>query len=249
MKARMFLVASVSSYVLFVMTMIYAVAFFGNFLMPRTIDGFAVTPFSEALAVNVSLLCLFALQHSGMARTAFKKSVTRAVPVCLERSLFVFISSVTVIVLMLFWKPMGAIVWSVEPTLLRALITGAYFSGWVLIVWSTFLIDHLSYFGLRQAHTAYRGGICEIPGFQTPGAYRVVRHPIHTGWLIILWAAPTMTVTRLTLATGLTIYILAGTRLAEAGLKCRFEPYAQYVRKVPMLMPSIRRHLAIRRGD
>jgi protein-S-isoprenylcysteine O-methyltransferase Ste14 len=192
---------------------------------------------------------LFALQHSGMARPEFKKWLTRIVPVCLERSLFVLISSITVIVLMLFWQPIGAVVWSVESASLRFLMTGAYFSGWVLIVWSTFLIDHFSYFGLRQAYTAYRGGTCDIPGFQTPGAYRVVRHPIQTGWLIVLWAAPTMTVTRLILAMGLTLYILVGTQLAESRLEHRFGSYTQYMRKVPMLLPSLRRHLLALRDD
>ncbi len=180
-----------------------------------------------------------------MASPVFKRWQARIVPLCLERSAFVFVSSLTLIVLMVFWQPIGSIVWSVSSIAGRIFVNGAYFGGWVMVIWSTFLIDHFSYFGLRQAYNGYCGRTCKLSEFRTPGAYRIVRHPIHTGWLVILWATPTMTVTRLVLAIGLSIYVVMGTRLEERGLVRRFDAYAQYIRKVPMLLPSLRRRLVV----
>jgi protein-S-isoprenylcysteine O-methyltransferase Ste14 len=150
-----------------------------------------------------------------------------------------------VIALMVLWQPIGSLVWSVEVPLLSTLIAAVYFGGWLLILWATCLIDHFELFGLRQAWTAYHGETCPEPGFQTPGAYRHVRHPIHLGWIIVLWATPSMTVTHLLLAIGMTMYIVVGTLLEESELKARFTDYAQYSRKVPMLIPSLRKRLDV----
>ncbi len=148
-----------------------------------------------------------------------------------------------IIALMACWQPIGILVWSVESPVFSTLIAAVYFGGWILILWSTCLIDHLEMFGLRQAWTAFRGETCPEPEFRTPGAYRHVRHPIHVGWIIVLWATPMMTVTHLLLAIGMTMYIVAGTALEEMDLRNRFADYAQYMRKVPKFIPSLHRHL------
>lgn len=243
MKKRLYLAYGVTCYIIAMATILYAALFFGNIYAPRTIDVFGARPVKEALLVNATLIVLFALQHSGMARTGFKRFVARIVPRCLVRSTYILFSSVAIIVLMVFWQPIGSLVWSVGPGPFRWMIVAAYFSGWVLILWGTCLIDHCEMFGLRQTWTAYRGSACPKPEFRTPGVYRHVRHPIHAGWLIVLWATPVMTVTHLLLAMGMTIYIIAGTRLEEKCLAERFPDYRQYARKVPMLIPSLRRRL------
>jgi len=245
MTKPIYLVYGIFCYVVSMATILYAALFFGNIYAPHTIDVFGARPISEALLINAALIAGFALQHSGMARLGFKRVLARFVSNCMVRSTYILVSSFAVIALMTLWQPIGILVWSVEAPMVRALIAAAYFGGWLLIAWATCLIDHLEMFGLRQAWTAYRGEICPEPGFQTPGAYRHVRHPIHLGWMIVLWATPTMTVTHLLLAIGMTTYIFAGATLEEWDLKKRFSDYAQYARKVPMFVPSIRRRLDV----
>jgi protein-S-isoprenylcysteine O-methyltransferase Ste14 len=242
-KASLTLAAAIASYLVFAGTTFYAIAFFGNFVAPRTIDGFPVVPLRDALAVNLGLVCLFALQHSGMARPAFKRWLRRALPAGLERSAFVLASSLALIAIIVFWQPMGSVVWAVDSTAGRFVVNAAYLAGWTLAIGATFLTDHWATFGVRQALAAARNEQAPALRFETPGAYRLVRHPILSGWLILLWAAPTMTMTRLVLAVAMTAYVLAGTRLREAALLREFENYAQYIRKVPMFLPSPRRRL------
>ena len=243
MKKPLILVYGVGSYVVSVATILYAALFFGNIYAPHTIDMFGAMPLGDALLVNALLIVGFALQHSGMARARFKAFIARVLSPCLVRSTYILLSSVAVIALMVFWQPIGTLVWVVQSRVLSAVIAGVYFSGWILIIWATFLIDHFEMFGLRQTWTAYKGGTCPEPGFQTPGAYRHIRHPVHLGWMIVLWATPTMTLTHLLLATGMTAYILVGTRFEEKSLAARFPDYRQYARKVPMFFPSIRKRL------
>ena len=243
MKKSLILAYGVACYVVSIATILYAALYFGNVYAPRTIDTFGAAPLADALFVNALLVTVFALQHSGMARPGVKQVIARLLSPCLVRSTYILLSSLAVIVLMTFWQPIGSLVWLVQSPILRVAITAAYFAGWVLIAWATFLIDHFEMFGLRQTWSVYRGGTCAEPGFQTPGAYRHVRHPVHLGWLIVLWATPAMTVTHLLLATGMTAYIVIGTRLEERALVNRFPDYRQYVRKVPRFIPSLRRRL------
>ena len=243
MKKPLYLVYGIFCYIVSMATILYAALFFGNIYAPRTIDVFGAMPVGKALLVNTTLIAGFALQHSGMARPGCKRALARIVSNCMVRSTYILLSSFAIIVLMVLWQPIGSLVWTVELPVFRALIAGVYFGGWLLILWSTCLIDHFELFGLRQAWTAYRGETCPKPEFRTPGAYRHVRHPIHLGWLIVLWTTPTMTVTHLLLAIGMSLYILIGTHLEEMGLMARFESYPQYMRKVPMLIPSLRRKL------
>ena len=242
-KTGLFLFA-VLAYISFLVTSAYAAAFFGNFLVARTIDAAAGIPLPQALLVNIGLLLMFALQHSGMARRPFKKWLGSLVSRSAVRSIYVLMSCMAIIVLMVLWQPMGGVVWFVQSDLARALITSAYAAGWLLMIWATFLIDHFELFGLKQAWCAMRGGTkCEAPAFGTPSAYRIIRHPIYAGWLIVIWASPIMTVTHLVLAIGLTAYTLFGITLEERDLATRLPYYEQYQRKVPMLLPSLRRRL------
>lgn len=243
---RWFILAfALASYVLFLVTIGYAVAFLGNLFVDRTIDAAARVPLREALMVNIGLLLIFAVQHSGMARVPFKLWLSRWLPRELVRSTFVLASSMTFIAVMLFWQPMGGVVWVTDSELLRRLVTGIYLLGWGLMVWSTFLIDHFELFGLRQAWCVFRrGGACVEPPFCTPAAYRFVRHPIYAGWLIVMWASPAMTATHLVLALGMTAYVVVGIRLEERDLAKRLPYYEQYRRKVPMLLPSWNKRLS-----
>ena len=169
MKRWLLLLFGIGSYLVFVVTMGYAIAFFGNLFVSRTIDAAPTVPIGEALLANILILVAFALQHSGMARPGFKRWLSRYVPTVAHRSVFVLASSAAMIALMLLWQPIGWVVWSVEASPAKQLIVGAYFAGWLLMAWSTFLIDHWELFGLRQAWGAFRGAApCRDPAFRTP---------------------------------------------------------------------------------
>jgi len=242
------LFVSVLSYLLFVATIAYGIAFFGNMFVARTIDAAAGIPLGAALPVNAGLLLLFALQHSGMARPGFKRWLARMIPPTLTRSIYVLMSSVALIAIMTLWQPMGGIVWSIETPAARQVIMAVYFLGWLLMIWSTFLLDHLELFGLRQVWCEFRGRKCVEPSFATPAAYKFVRHPIYAGWLVVVWASPVMTFSHLLLAVGMTAYTFIGIRLEETELVKRLPYYEQYRRKVPMLLPSLRKRL-LERAD
>lgn len=245
MKRWIILVFGLFAYAAFVVAIAYGVAFFGNLFVARTIDAAATVPLGQALLVDIGLLALFALQHSGMARPRFKAWMSTFVPPEVNRSTYVLLSSVAMIVMMTLWQPLGGVVWSVDLTIARQAILVVYFLGWMLMIWATFLIDHCEMFGLRQVWCRFRNvAPCREPDFGTPAAYRYVRHPIYAGWLVILWASPIMTVSHLVMAAGLTFYVLIGVRLEERELGRRLPYYEQYCRKVPMLLPSIRKRLA-----
>ena len=244
MKKFGLFIFAVAAYISFLATCAYAAAFFGNLFVARTIDAAAGVPLPQAMLVNLGLLLLFALKHSGMARRPFKRWLGSFIARSAVRSIYVLVSCLAVIVLITLWQPMGGVVWFVESDIARALITAAYAGGWMLMIWATFLIDHFELFGLRQAWCALRDGTrCEDPAFGTPAAYRIVRHPIYAGWLIVIWASPIMTLTHLVLAMGMTAYTLLGIRLEERDLARRLPYYEQYRRKVPMLLPSLWRRL------
>ncbi len=231
------------AYIVFILTIVYSVAFLGNLMVARTIDAAAVVSLGKAFLVNSGLLVFFALQHSGMARKPFKRWLCRRMDRRLERSSYVLASSLAILLLMALWQPMGGVVWSVTGPVVAALIYGFYFAGWALMLHATFLLDHLELFGLRQVWAAYRGIDCDASKFKTPGLYRRVRHPVCLGWLMVLWASPVMTVTHLLFAAGMTIYVFIGIQLEEHDLLVDLPDYRQYRRKVPMLLPSWRKYL------
>ncbi len=243
MKRNLKLLYGILAYLAFILTIAYAIAFLGNLFVTRTIDAAAIVPFGEALAVNVGLLLLFTLQHSGMARKSFKRWLHGRMSRCLERSTFVFASSIAIILVMAFWQPMGGVVWSFSNLILSRTIYALYFAGWVLMIYATFLIDHFELFGLRQAWTAYLGGECWTSEFCTPGLYRHARPPPYLRWPLIMWATPVMTVAHLVFAARMTIYMLMGIQLEERDLAAELPDYQQYKRKVPMLLPSRTKHL------
>ena len=234
---------AVSAWLLSVATVGYAAAFFGNFVVPRTIDSAAVVKFDEPLSVNLALIMLFGLQHVGMARPAFRYRTRRWIPGYAERGVYAIASSAALILLMLLWQPMGGIVWELGGAAAAA-ITALYVTGWAVVVGATLLTGHLDLLGVRAVLDVARGIPRSSPVLITRGLHRFVRQPIYLGWLLVLWSAPVMTVTRLLAAAGLTFVIVAGVLLEERELARAIPGYSQYCRKVPMLLPSLTRRLA-----
>ena len=230
----------VASYAVFFATFLYAVGFIGDFGVPKTLDSARDVPLSSALATDVGLLALFALQHSVMARPAFKRWWTRIIPEPAERATYVLFSSLALILLFWLWQPMGGQVWDVESPAAVGILYGVYALGWLLLLYVTFLINHFDLFGLRQVWLQLVGRRYTPVPFVTPWLYRLVRHPLYIGWLTIVWATPTMTVAHLVFAVMSTAYILVGVRLEERDLVAAHPEYAEYRRRVPMLIPGTR---------
>lgn len=241
MKRWMVLLAGVFSYGVFFATFLYGIGFIGNFLVPKSIDSGSEAPLGQALLIDGGLLLLFALQHSVMARPGFKAWWTRYVPNVLERPIYVLASSVALMAVFAFWQPLGGTIWHVENALAVGLIHGIYAAGWVLILVSTFLINHFDLFGLRQVWLHFRGKDYSPLHFSTPWPYRVVRHPLYVGWITTFWATPTMTLAHLIFAVGTTAYILIAIRFEEHDLiTAHGKTYADYRNAVPMLIPGMK---------
>lgn len=232
---------SICSYAVSFATFLYAIGFIGNFGVPKTIDGAPRLPLWQALAIDLGLLVLFAVQHSVMARPAFKRWWTRIVPASAERSTYVLASSLALVVLFIAWQPLGGTIWHVAQPSLQLLIYGLYGAGWTLVLVATFLINHFDLFGLRQVWLQLIGKPYRPLPFVVPGPYRVVRHPLYVGWLLVFWSAPTMTATHLLFALGTTLYILVAIRFEERDLVAVHPEYEAYRRSVPMLVPRMRR--------
>jgi methanethiol S-methyltransferase len=224
-------------YVVFLATFVYAAGFVGGIGVPKSIDGVPTTPFGLALAIDTALLALFAVQHSVMARPAFKRLITRFIPKAAERSTYVLASSLALIVLFWQWRPLGGIVWQLDHPAAQALAYTGFAFGWLLVLVTTFLINHFDLFGLRQVWTHLRGRDYVPLRFVTPGPYRLVRHPLYVGWLFAFWSTPTMTATHLLFAVATTAYILMAIQLEERDLVDAHPEYADYRRRVPMLVP------------
>jgi protein-S-isoprenylcysteine O-methyltransferase Ste14 len=218
----------------------YSAAFFVGLFVPTALDGVPDRPLLEALAINLALVVAFGLQHSIMARPAFKRWWTRFVPEAAERSTYLLASSLAMIALFVLWEPIGGVVWSVPEGVGRNIVLGLYIFGWLLLLYATFLVDHFDLFGLKQVWRHLTGKSYRPPQFRTPSLYRVVRHPLYIGWLIIFWAAPTMTVAHLVFAAATTIYILIAIRFEERDLVDAFgNDYVAYRQRTPMLVPRL----------
>ncbi len=227
----------VLSYAIFFVTFLYAIGFVGNIFVPKSIDAVPQVPLLHALLVNLGLLALFAVQHSLMARPFFKRWITRFIPKSAERSTFVLASSAALIVLFVFWQPMGGVIWSVEGAAARGLLYAVFGLGWLIVLYSTFLINHFDLFGLRQVWLNLRNKPYTPLVFGTPMLYGLVRHPLYLGFLLGFWATPVMTAAHLVFAVMTTAYILIAIQLEERDLIAEHPEYAQYRKQVPMILP------------
>jgi methanethiol S-methyltransferase len=230
---------AVASYAVFLASSLYAVGFVGNYLVPKSIDIGGSANFGEAIVIDLLLLGLFAIQHSAMARPAFKRWWNRIFPVACQRSTYVLLSSLILLLLFWQWRPIPMAVWRIEG-LAAWLLIGVYWLGWSIVFASTFMIDHFDLSGLRQAFFALRGAGQPGQSFKTPLLYKIVRHPLMLGFLLAFWATPEMTVGHLLFAIMTTAYILVGLQFEERDLIAEFgTTYQQYRERVPMLVPRL----------
>ena len=226
-----------AAYLVFFFTFLYAIGFVTGLGVPKTIDTGTIVPLSEALVVNVLLMSLFAVQHSVMARRQFKEWWTQFVPATVERSTYVLLASCALILLFWQWRPIPTVVWEADPKLAMTII-GVSLVGWLLVLASTFMINHFELFGVHQVVNNLSGRPVVAPHFKTPALYKLVRHPIYLGFSIAFWAAPVMTVGHLLFAAVTTAYIFVGIALEEHDLVKLFgDEYVRYRERVSMLIP------------
>lgn len=230
-------------YVMFLATFLYAIGFVAGLGVPKHIDNGYAGSFAAAMLIDLALLALFAVQHSGMARPGFKRWWTRIVPPSLERSTYVLLSSVALAALFWFWRPLPQALWDIEQPALRIGLLGVSLLGWLLVLTGTFLINHFELFGLRQVwRTGKIETVLDEP-FVVRAFYRIVRHPIMLGFVIAFWATPTMSLGHLLFALMTTGYIVVAVKyLEERDLVAHFgDTYRDYQRRVPMLLPLPKR--------
>jgi methanethiol S-methyltransferase len=234
-----FLTYGIVAYLLFIAAILYGIGFVGDIVVPKSIDG-PTAPVTTALviAIDVLLLAAFAVQHNVMARLAFKKWWTRFVPPAIERSTFVAAASMLLLLLYWQWLPIPDRLWQIEHATALAAIWTLYAVGWLIVFYSTFLIDHFELFGLKQVYRHFRGLQPEMTDFSERSLYRWVRHPLMLGFLIAFWAAPTMTLGRLLFAGVCTVWIFFSIWLEERDLlHILGEPYRRYRGRTSMILP------------
>lgn len=245
MTRAVYLVYAVVAYAIFFATFLYLIAFVGNLpFVPKTVDRGpeAALALAPAMAINVALIALFGVQHSVMARQWFKRAWTRIVPTPIERSTFVLFASLSLIILFSFWRPIPGTVWHVENAAGAAFLWAVFAVGWLVVLLSTFLLNHFELFGLQQVYFHARGRTAAEPELREPLFYKAVRHPLYSGFFIAFWATPHMTYGHLLLAVGMSAYMLIAIRFEERDLVSHFgTQYEEYRERVGMLTPRMRR--------
>ncbi|PKQ44361.1 methanethiol S-methyltransferase [Confluentibacter flavum] len=244
MKKLLIFIYGTMAYIVFLFTFLYAIGFVGNILVPKTIDSGIQYPFWEALAINAILLSVFAIQHSLMARPAFKEKWTRIIPKAMERSTYVFFSSFALLLLYWQWRPINTIVWEVENSTLVLIILGIFVIGWLIVLLSTFMINHFELFGLQQIYNNLNSKTTKPMIFKVNFFYGVVRHPIMLGFLIAFWATPVMTVGHMLFSIMTTLYIYVAVKYLEEKDLRKFigQEYEAYQKNVPMFIPFTKKH-------
>lgn len=230
-------------YIIFLGAFLYAIAFVGDFGVAKTINTGPEAPFAEALLINLILLTIFALQHSIMARPGFKKWWTKIIPPAIERSTYVLLASLALILIFWQWRPLTGIVWEVRQEWAEFLLYGMFALGWIIVLLSTFMINHFDLFGLKQVYEYLKSREPQPIPFKKSFLYSIIRHPIMLGFVIAFWAIPVMTVGHLVFSVVTTLYILVAVKfLEERDLRNHLgEQYAVYQKEVPMLIPFAKR--------
>ncbi|MCM4155333.1 methanethiol S-methyltransferase [Gramella sp. AN32] len=226
-------------YLLFLISFLYAIGFVGNILVPKSIDSGVENALAPSILINLALLSIFAVQHSVMARPVFKKWWIKIVGKTIERSIYVLSSSLALIFLYWQWRPLKTVVWEIENATISAIVIGLYFLGWLIVLLSTFMINHFELFGLKQIFDNLKNISAKSPAFQINFFYKIVRHPIMLGFLIAFWSTPVMTVGHLIFTVTTTFYIIVAVKYLEEKdlIKHIGEPYEIYQKKVPMFIP------------
>lgn len=238
MKRSIFFAYGVACHLLFLATYAYLAGFVGNLAVPKSIDTPTSTPLAGAVAINLVLVAAFGLQHSVMARPAFKRIWTRLVPRPIERSTYVLISCIVTVVLMWQWRAVDLVVWDVQHPAGRSILWGLFAVGWLMVPLVSLMINHFDLFGTRQVWLYLKGREYTPLPFRTPMLYAYVRHPLYIGWALAFWATPTMTVGHLLLAAPLTLYMVLAARIEERDLIDHFgKTYERYREEVPMFVP------------
>ncbi len=234
---KAFFVYGVLCHAMFLVVYLYLIGFLANFFVWKSIDSGSVGPVGTALLINIILLAVFGIPHSVMARPTFKRWWTTIVPKPIERSTYVLVSNLLVILLFWQWQPMTGVIWEVQASGLRTILWAIFGFGWLLVVFSSLLINHFDLFGTRQVWLHLQGKEYTPPVFGMPLLYRMVRHPLYVGWLLAFWVTPSMTVGHLVFSIGTTAYILIAIVFEERNLLEAHPEYADYRSRIPMLIP------------
>jgi len=238
MRRTIYFAYGVANYLLFLATYAWLACFVGNLFLPRTIDFGPSASVAWAVTIDVALLALFGLQHSVMARPAFKERWTRIVPAPIERSTYMLASCLALILLVWLWRPLPIVIWNIASPIGWWLAIALFAAGWLLVPLVTLAINHFDLFGVRQVWLHFQGQPYTSLAFRTPPPYNWVRHPLYVAWAIAFWATPTMTVGHLLFAALLSVYMVAASRVEERDLVAHFgRLYEDYRRRVPAFVP------------